>query len=549
MSDVLYSIKESTLTDIGDALRRKHGETEWATVTKEQEVIDSIVSKSKNSTGFGSYGGEYNDGFIADVIKIDGAVNLKIKVASIFYTGYTKLYIKSGEYTADTFPQTSDSNYANQDTEIVFKNTDTITILYTDIADFPHTDTGNYGYYAEVWAVDDNDNPTKYKTIEVETEEEVKRTYKSSEMAQAIDDIEVGEILPEEAFVITGNCQYRFTYNSWNWFLDLYGDKISTNNISNCSYMFYNSNKLTRVPFDLNVSVNNKNFNNLFSSCEQLNEIGKIKVDGVYSVPTSNYSGQLDINSIFNNCYRLREIPYDFFTSFIASEFRDASMNFNGGNRNNMFNSCYSLRELPDLSTIHSGVTSSYNSFYNNTVPYCHSLNKVHNFPVQRVKYTSNMFPAKAYSYGSLSRINEFTFETQEDGTPYTVEWTNQIIRFENGNSATAGMIAESRKNYILNYNSGITEETKVTDDTSYQALKDNPDWWTMDVAYSRYNHDSAVSTINSLPDASAFGGANTIVFYGEAGSKTDGGAINTLTAEEIAVATAKGWTVSFETA
>ena len=69
-------------------------------------------------------------------------------------------------------------------------------------------------------------------------------------------------------------------------------------------------------------------------------------------------------------------------------------------------------------------------------------------------------------------------------------------------------------------------------------------------MAYSRYNHDSAVATINSLPDTSAYlaanGGTNTIKFKGAAGSATDGGAINTLTEEEIAVATAKGWTCSF---
>ena len=63
-------------------------------------------------------------------------------------------------------------------------------------------------------------------------------------------------------------------------------------------------------------------------------------------------------------------------------------------------------------------------------------------------------------------------------------------------------------------------------------------------VAYSRYNHNSAVNTINSLPSCSA--GTSTIKFEGEAGSATDGGAINTLTAEEIAVATAKNWTVTF---
>lgn len=66
----------------------------------------------------------------------------------------------------------------------------------------------------------------------------------------------------------------------------------------------------------------------------------------------------------------------------------------------------------------------------------------------------------------------------------------------------------------------------------------------------SVYNHDSAVETINSLPDTSAYlaeaGGTNTITFYRDQGANTEGGAIGNLTAEEIAVAAAKGWTVAF---
>jgi hypothetical protein len=96
----------------------------------------------------------------------------------------------------------------------------------------------------------------------------------------------------------------------------------------------------------------------------------------------------------------------------------------------------------------------------------------------------------------------------------------------------------------ITDYNSGITEDKLVTDDASYQALKDDPDWWTWNVIYSRYNHDSAVATINSLPDTTVAGGGNIIKFKGESGSATDGGAISNLTEDEIAVATAKGWTV-----
>ena len=48
-----------------------------------------------------------------------------------------------------------------------------------------------------------------------------------------------------------------------------------------------------------------------------------------------------------------------------------------------------------------------------------------------------------------------------------------------------------------------------------------------------------------SLEKLATAGGTNTIKFKGDSGSATDGGAINTLTEEEIAVATAKGWTVS----
>lgn len=71
------------------------------------------------------------------------------------------------------------------------------------------------------------------------------------------------------------------------------------------------------------------------------------------------------------------------------------------------------------------------------------------------------------------------------------------------------------------------------------------------DSKYSVYNHDSAVETINSLPDTSAFlaeaGGTNTIKFGSNQGANTEGGSIGNLTAEEIAVAAAKGWTVAFE--
>ena len=126
---------------------------------------------------------------------------------------------------------------------------------------------------------------------------------------------------------------------------------------------------------------------------------------------------------------------------------------------------------------------------------------------------------------------------------PKTASWQKQVIELYN----CIG--------YCKYYNSltdyGMSLDTEITDDTSYQLLKNNEDSWTQNIAYSRYNHDSAVETINTLPDTSAYlaesgGTTNIIKFKGASGSATDGGAINTLTEQEIAVAAAKGWSVSF---
>ena len=152
---------------------------------------------------------------------------------------------------------------------------------------------------------------------------------------------------------------------------------------------------------------------------------------------------------------------------------------------------------------------------------------------------TSNMFLSTFYSN---SRLKALTFATNEDGTPLIKQWKSQTLDLLNniGYAPYADTLLGC----------GAVIDKQVLDNATYQALKNDPDCWTAKLEYSRYNHDSAVETINSLPDTSAYlttaGGTNTIKFKGAAGSATDGGAINTLTEEEIAVATAKGWTVSF---
>ena len=248
------------------------------------------------------------------------------------------------------------------------------------------------------------------------------------------------------------------------------------------------------------------------------------------------------INNLFYDCYRLRNIPDNFASSWSWNSLEEFTSAY-GGNQSNMFGYCYSLRSIP-MNIIKSGnpyANHNYSYFYNG-FNYCYVVDELINLPIPYTKatWTSNAFN-KTFDF--CYRLKNLTFALQDNGSPFIVKWKSQIIDLSN----YVGYSSDSDR--CTDYNSGITADKEVTDDTTYQALKDDPDWFTTNVAYSRYNHDSAVETINSLPDTSAYlaekGGTNTIKFKGASGSATDSGAINTLTEEEIAVATARGWTVT----
>lgn len=160
-------------------------------------------------------------------------------------------------------------------------------------------------------------------------------------------------------------------------------------------------------------------------------------------------------------------------------------------------------------------------------------IKAIYNIPVPKGTSTGNsLINMCLYNFG----LRHFTFDTN-NGEPIVCSWKNQTLDMS----------------IHIGYDAATTHpiygtQYRITDAATYNQYKNHPNAWVGDAksAYSFYNHDSAVETINSLPDASASGGtANTIKFEGSAGSATDGGAINTLTAEEIAAAAAKNWTVA----
>lgn len=326
-----------------------------------------------------------------------------------------------------------------------------------------------------------------------------------------------GGDLPPEAFNITGNCDYLNYNGNWDWFFNLYGANITLKPTKTTSW-FYQSGIVDFKP-KIVIGATANGVTNIFMSMKNLKTIsGVIEIqDGA-----EQYAY---LSSLFNGCINLKEIPEAVETMFAVNT---------SSNAGNIFNGCASLRTVKQSILECLSNKTLLGGLFNQ----CYVLDYIIDCPVTTKTATYNMF---SNAFSSCGRINKLTFATN-NGVAKTAQMKIQTIDLSNrvGWIFTDSYIGE---------NSGITSATKVTDDATYQALKDNPDWWTTNENYSRYNHDSAAETINSLPDTSAYlataGGTNTIKFRGAAGSLTDGGAINTLTAEEIAVATAKGWTVT----
>ena len=331
-----------------------------------------------------------------------------------------------------------------------------------------------------------------------------------------------------EPIVLSKTCNYSCAGPMSAVYINLFGNTTSTENVVDSSYMFY-KNPLEKIPFDINFDSST-----VAAKTYKMFEDSKIK-----ELPKLNNLRVNDSSYMFSGAYYLREIPEDIDATWDWSYADNMTGSYSGGFLYGFFNNSYSLRKFPMHLLNHGNpVANQYNTIYSSTFTRCCALDEIIGLPFPHTAtYTSNIF---SDAFNGCSRLKELTFAVQEDGSPYVMPWKNQTIDL----SKTGYPEYSFYVNNIYTYNSGITRDKEVKDDATYAALKDDPDWFTADVNYSRYNHDSAVNTINSLPDCSATG-TNTIKFTGAAGAKTDGGAINTLTEEEIAVAAAKGWTVS----
>lgn len=294
-------------------------------------------------------------------------------------------------------------------------------------------------------------------------------------------------LIPTETLLkFTGDLSY-FDYNGRmdKWF-KTYKNLLSFDDATDAQNMFYSS-TLTEIPA---ITFNGaSSAMGMFMQCYNLT---------TFPTLATKKSGKetLDCVNMFNNCKKLVELPNNtYFSSVFATGAFAGTYSFMG-----MFQNCLALTKLSDLSIFDRKIrakqysTDTNQGNYMNLFSNCQSLQELSNFPLRNSgdTYDVNMFSETFYKTYSLRKL---TFSATG-----SFSWSNQVIDL-----STAG--------------------------------------YSNSVADSVYNHNSAVETLNSLPTVS--GSSNYIKFKNGAGSATSGGSISNLTSEEIAVATAKGWTVS----
>ena len=352
------------------------------------------------------------------------------------------------------------------------------------------------------------------------------------EMPSAIASITTGGSgsgAPSYFLNITGEINNAFRGPIWLQFFEDYGDQITTNKLTNALSAFDGNNAIVSIPFDFNFDSTNSSaitVGNMFNGCYYLEQIGDLNNVKPVACPY-----------MFQSCARLRYLP-----KFNNWDFSYIHENTNGGFQY-MFNGCKSLRSIDKsfLKEMYSKPSYYFSSSYYATFQNCFALDAIDGLAVEQVVYTTNVFN-QTFDY--CGRLNKLTFATQEDGTPYTAQWKNQVIDL----SKCVGYV-QNQTDLIgsTHCNGGFTKDTEILNGNKTEMIN-HPDSWSMNVMRSRYGHDAALETIKSLPDTSAYltenGGTNTIKFKNQSGFV--GGYTSSLTDEEIAIATAKGWTVTF---
>ena len=289
-------------------------------------------------------------------------------------------------------------------------------------------------------------------------------------------------------------------------------------NVTDLFSAFNNSSLSTIPPISIRGKVS---VQQAFSGCVNLTQLPTF----IQYTPSAKI---VELIYMFKDCASITNIPSAYLSSITGYDSNTSNSTIG------LFQNCLSLKEMLDTGICTSSVEFSH-MFEN-----CCQLNKIVGLVMPNTEFTSNIF---TNMFKNCVMMSKLTFSGSGN-----YQWKSQTIDF-----TTCGYDTTTNHTYSTSMggkNFTFDSAKQVTDASTYNQLKDTADWWTADVAYSKYDRQSAIATIKSLPDTknylSSNGGTNTIKFKKNAGSaKGDNYNMSKLSASEIAVATAKGWTVT----
>ena len=283
---------------------------------------------------------------------------------------------------------------------------------------------------------------------------------------------------------------------------------FDTSNVTDMGAMFYGCSTLTYIP-RLDTS-NVTSMGTMFSRCSSLTSIPQLNTSNVTdmgymfqncksltSIPALDTSKVTDMGYMFQNCKSLTSIP---------------QLNTSNVTRmGSMFYGCSSLTSIPLLNT--SNVTTMNSMFYD-----CSSLTSIPLLDTTNVTNMNNMF----YGCSSLTSIPLLN----------TSNVTSMGNMFDGCSSLTSIPLLDTTNVKSMNTMFGYSNLNNLTDLGGFKNLSVSITSYFLDMC-PNLTVESLMNVINNLATVSdkslSFGSTN----------------LNKLTAEQIAVATAKGWTLT----
>lgn len=236
----------------------------------------------------------------------------------------------------------------------------------------------------------------------------------------------------------------------------------------------------------------------------------------------------------FSNDYKLMFMPYvntsnsddfegafSYCSSLINVPLLDTS---NGTYFSNMFMECGSLKTIPKFDT--SKLTECSKMFLK-----CYSLESVPLFDTSKSTNVSSMFS----ECKSLKTIPQFDTSNATNVSQMLAqcESINNVPELDFGNATSVSTVISNYSGTLINLN-GFKDIGKAYSTT----MSANTYQYTLSLQINSLSHDSLMNVINKVYDIATKGCNTQRLILGSSN-------VAKLTAEEIAIATNKGWTVS----